>query len=136
MKILEDVPIAKLTTMRLGGLARFVIEITTSDEVRQAFEFAKERNLPVWMMGSGANTIGHDEGFDGVIILNRLKGIFVHDGENLVEVSELNSDFDDEEIVLTAMGGEVWDDLVQVACDLGPCFCQYLKLYNQITAFL
>ncbi len=30
---------------------------------REAFKFAEEKGLPVWMMGGGANTLGHDEGF-------------------------------------------------------------------------
>lgn len=92
--------IAELTTMRLGGKAKFIVEIETPEEVEGALAFAKERNLPVWVMGGGANTIGHDDGFDGVIILNRIKGIEV--------LSE-----DDGSLLVKAMGGEVWDDLVK-----------------------
>lgn len=77
MKIRENVPIAELTTMRLGGAARYAITVTEVAEVAEAYAFATERGLPVWAMGAGANTIGHDEGFDGVIILNELKGIEV-----------------------------------------------------------
>ena len=106
MKIRENVPIAELTTMRLGGPARYVIEVTTPEEVPEAFNFATEKGLPVWVMGGGANTIGRDEGFDGVVILNRLKGIEIVD-EN------------DETLLLKGMGGEIWDDFVQVAAEKG-----------------
>jgi len=120
MKILEDVPIAELTTMRLGGKARYVLEVATRGEVQEAFEFAKEHNLPVWVMGGGANTIGRDEGFDGVILLNRLKGIFWQNNDKLIDIRDLDEKtLDNNEAIFTAMGGEVWDDLVQVACDLG-----------------
>ena len=60
--------------MRLGGKARFVIEIENREDIEKAYAFAAEKNLPTWIMGEGANTLGRDEGFDGVILLNRLKG--------------------------------------------------------------
>lgn len=106
MKIREQVPITELTTMRLGGEARYVITVAEVAEVAEAYAFAAERDLPVWAMGGGANTIGHDEGFNGVIILNELKGM---------EVVEESGD----KIVLKGMGGEVWDDFVAFACERG-----------------
>lgn len=104
MEIRENVPIATLTTMRLGGDARYVIIVNSRDDVAEAVAFAEERNLPIWVMGEGANTIGHDEGFPGVIILNQLKGIHIDYEQG-------------DTIVLTAMGGEIWDDLVRFVCE-------------------
>ena len=98
MKILENVPIANLTTMRLGGNARYVIEVETMQEVPRAYDFAYEKELPVFILGGGANTIGRDEGYPGVIIVNKIEGIFV-DGDEV-----------------RAMGGEKWDDVVEAAC--------------------
>lgn len=106
MNICENVPISGLTTMRLGGPARFVVEVDTVDDVSKAFEFADEHKLPVWVMGGGANTIGHDEGFPGVVILNKLRGI------EIVEQTP-------EAIILRGMGGEIWDDFVDFACQQG-----------------
>ena len=106
MKIRENVPISELTTMRLGGRARYVIEVTTPDEVADADRFARELGLPIWVMGGGANTLGRDEGFNGVVILMRLRGIKV--------VRETP-----EELVVRAMGGENWDDLVEFCCAKG-----------------
>ena len=86
--------------MRLGGPARYVIDIEQESDIKEAYDFAKSHNLPVFILGGGANTIGHDEGFDGVIIINRMKGIDI-----------------DNQKRLTAMGGEVWDDIVAFACE-------------------
>lgn len=106
MKICEDVSIADLTTMRLGGKARYLIEIDGVEDVAKAYDFAEEKGLPVWIMGGGANTIGRDSGFDGVMLLNKLKGIDVlHE--------------DDGELRLKGMGGEEWDDFVKLACEKG-----------------
>ena len=119
MKIRENVPISELTTMRLGGAARYVLEVEQPEDVETAYEFAAERELPAWVMGGGANTIGHDDGFPGVVILNRLKGISVRKDGVLVAVEELSeADFSDE-IILVGMGGEIWDDFVKSAAERG-----------------
>lgn len=106
MQIRENVPISELTTMRLGGPARHVVSAETPDDIKQAYNFAAEKQLPVWIMGGGANTIGHDAGFPGVIILNQIKGI---------EILQQT----DDTLILKGMGGEIWDDFVKYACDLG-----------------
>lgn len=106
MKISENIPISNLTTMRLGGPARYVIEIEKPEEIPDAYNFAKEKNLPIFVLGYGANTIGHDEGFDGVIIVNRMKGISIDNHDTSSE----------DHIRLKVMGGEYWDDVVEYAC--------------------
>ena len=73
----ENVLISSLTTMRMGGMARYVLEVEKPEEIASAYSFAKERNLPTFVLGSGANVIGHDEGFEGVIIMNRMRGISI-----------------------------------------------------------
>ena len=67
--------IKNLVTMRIGGPAKFVITVTEKEDIPEAYKFAKERNLPVWVLGGGANTFSKDEGFEGVIILDRIMGI-------------------------------------------------------------
>ena len=91
--------------MRLGGPARYVIEIENRDEVADAFGFATQYNLPTFVLGYGANTIGHDEGFNGVIVINRMRGIAEEATDNGVR--------------LKVMGGEYWDDVVEYACNKG-----------------
>ena len=122
MQIRENELISKLTTMRLGGRARYLIELTTSTDILEAVVFAQEKNLPIWIMGSGANTIGKDEGFDGIILLNKIRGISVLCGDEFTEVKNLaehNRIELENEIVLKGMSGEGWDDFVKIACELG-----------------
>ena len=92
--------------MRLGGSARFVAEVSSLADVKEAYEFAKDAKMPVYILGDGANTIGRDEGFDGLIILNRMKGM---------EVVEETSD----DVLVRAMGGENWDGFVEFCCERG-----------------
>ena len=91
--------------MRLGGPARYVIEVETPEEVSDAYGFAEQYRLPAIPLGYGANTIGHDEGFNGVIIINRMQGITETPTADGVE--------------LKIMGGEYWDNVVAYACDKG-----------------
>lgn len=101
MRVNENILISSLTTMRLGGPARYVIEAETPRDVADAYGFAAQYNLPTFVLGYGANTLGHDDGFYGVIIINRMRGIS----------EETNGD----KTTLKIMGGEYWDDVVEYA---------------------
>ena len=128
LKIEENVPIRNLVTMRIGGPARFVITVTSKEEIPEAFQFAKERNLPVCVLGGGANTFAKDEGFDGVIILDRIMGISrvenpedesSEDKSSGGENPEDKSSEDGDIAYFKAYGGEQWDDLVTYVSERG-----------------
>ena len=96
----ENVPLSELTTMRLGGKAKYVVEITTKWEIPSALEFAKKKGLPYFVLGGGANTLGRDEGFPGVILLMKIRGIDIVDA-------------DAEGFLVYGAAGENWDDFVR-----------------------
>lgn len=104
MRVNENILISSLTTMRFGGPARYVIEIEKPNEIRDAYEFARHFRLPTFVLGYGANTLGHDQGFNGVIIINRMQGIIsepLEDGGTRIKI----------------MGGEYWDKAVEYTCE-------------------
>ena len=118
LKIEENVPIRNLVTMRIGGPARYVITVTSKEEIPEAYQFAKEHNLPVCVLGGGANTFAKDEGFNGVIILDRIMGISrVENPED--ESSEDKSSEGGDIAYFKAYGGEQWDDLVTYVSERG-----------------
>lgn len=104
LNLQENVPLSQLTTIRLGGEARFVIPVEEVAGIKQVYEFADQKKLPVWIMGGGANTIAKDAGYEGIVLLNQIRGI-----EILAE--------DDSHLVVRSGAGEVWDDLVQFTTD-------------------
>lgn len=112
LKIEENVMIKNLVTMRIGGPAKFVITVTKKEDIPEAYKFAKERNLPVWILGGGANTFSKDAGFEGVIILDRI-----------MEISQIETPAGEEEkegvAYFKAYGGEQWDDLVTFVSERG-----------------
>jgi len=105
MNIQTNIPLKNLTTMKLGGNARFVTEVHADKEVVTACQDAKKQALPVFVIGSGSNIIAKDEGSDGVIIRMCIPGFEI-----------INDDADSTTIRIGA--GEDWDSVVKRTVDM------------------
>jgi len=68
MNIQENVPLAPLTTLGVGGPARYFAETHTEAEVIEAVEFARSRRLPLFVLGGGSNIVVADAGFPGLVL--------------------------------------------------------------------
>lgn len=68
MLIQENIPLAPLTTFKIGGPARFFVEVNKAEEIIQAKKWAREKNLPILIFGGGSNVLINDEGFPGLVI--------------------------------------------------------------------
>jgi UDP-N-acetylmuramate dehydrogenase len=75
MKILENVPLASLTTFKVGGPARYFAEPKTAAEVAEAVQFARARNLSLFVLGGGSNLVISDAGWPGLILKSAISGI-------------------------------------------------------------
>jgi len=106
MELSEHVAISDLTTMRLGGPACYVVDVSAPEDITQAYRFARERNLPTYVIGGGSNIVGCDEGFDGVVLLNKLSGLQI-----------VNKTGDT--VVIEAASGELLDDLAAFTAHQG-----------------
>ncbi len=106
MKISENISLSELTTMKLGGPVNYVVDVEAIEDIPSAYKFAEKKQLPVYILGNGSNTIGRDEGFKGVIIRNHIRGITSRYDEN-------------DNFLIKGMGGEKWDDIVEYACKNG-----------------
>ncbi|PIR97879.1 MAG: UDP-N-acetylmuramate dehydrogenase [Candidatus Colwellbacteria bacterium CG10_big_fil_rev_8_21_14_0_10_42_22] len=114
MEFRENVSLAEYTTMKVGGPARYLACIGNEKELVEALGFAKEKGLSVIVIGEGSNTIFADKGYDGLVIINRIKGI---------EVSEKEGSFS-----IRAGSGEKWDDVVKKSVDLSLTGMEALSL--------
>ena len=94
----EQVALAPLTTLELGGAARYLVEAGDEETVGEALRWAGERRLPVAVLGGGSNVVVADAGVDGLVLRIGLRGV-------RVEVA-------DGSVRLTAAAGEEWDELV------------------------
>src|SRR5438045_7463461 len=67
-KLLENEPLARHTTWRIGGPARYLALPADTEDVVRALELAEERGLPWLVLGLGSNVLVKDGGFPGVVI--------------------------------------------------------------------
>ncbi|HXM23547.1 MAG TPA: UDP-N-acetylmuramate dehydrogenase [Terriglobales bacterium] len=98
MLMKENVPLAPLTTLKVGGPARYFIEAQTIAEVSQAVEFSRSRSLPLFVLGGGSNLVISDAGWPGLVLKIGITGINHRHGHN--------------EVVFEVGAGEDWDKFV------------------------
>jgi UDP-N-acetylmuramate dehydrogenase len=63
-----DEPLARHTSWRVGGPARYYLEVCDSALLQQALAWAAERELPLFVLGAGTNVLVRDNGFAGLVI--------------------------------------------------------------------
>jgi UDP-N-acetylmuramate dehydrogenase len=68
VKIQKNIPLAKYTTFKIGGPAKYFCVAEDSDEIREALEFACKNSLEIFILGGGSNLLISDEGFNGLAI--------------------------------------------------------------------
>jgi UDP-N-acetylmuramate dehydrogenase len=67
-RFFENEPLYKYTTWRSGGPARFFILVNDVRELGEVALLAKEKKLPVFILGNGSNVLFADNGFDGIVL--------------------------------------------------------------------
>ncbi len=115
MFILENVPLLSYSTMRLGGTAAFLTEINDRSEVPEAIAWAEARQLPVIMVGIGSNIVWRDEGFPGLVLVDKIMGV------------ETISGVGDDRYV-TVGSGVIWDEFVAQTVADGLSGIEFLSL--------
>ena len=98
MLITENVPLAPLTTLKVGGPARYFLEAMSVAEVSEAVEFSRSRNLPLFVLGGGSNLVISDAGWSGLVLKIGITGINHRHGH--------------DEVVFEVGAGEDWDKFV------------------------
>lgn len=104
IRILENVPLAPLTTLKIGGSARFFARAENEEQVIEAFNFAAKKGLEIFVLGGGSNVLISDNGFDGIVLQIAIKGYEVEQcgpGTKIVK----------------AGAGEDWDEFVEFCVD-------------------
>jgi len=79
-RVERDVPLAPLTTFRVGGPADALYRARTADELVHAVSLAKHLGLTYFLLGKGANILVGDRGFRGLVVRCEVGGIEFLDG--------------------------------------------------------
>ena len=104
MLLLENIPLAPLTTIKIGGPAKYFVEARTVGEVQEAVTFARSHDLPLFVLGGGSNLVIADAGWPGLALKIAIQGIDQRSGN------------DENGSVLFDVGaGESWDRFVSHA---------------------
>jgi UDP-N-acetylmuramate dehydrogenase len=74
-RIKQNIPLAPLTTFKIGGPAKFFVEAETTDDIIEAIRWAAEKNEKYFILGGGSNLLVSDKGYDGLIIKNSCDNI-------------------------------------------------------------
>ena len=105
-EIKENVPLAPLTTIGIGGPARFFLRSESVDELREGLQWSREHNHQTFILGGGSNLLIADRGFDGLVIQIDIRGITIES--------------EDEGFAMVKAGaGEPWDPFVAFAVSRG-----------------
>ncbi len=100
--IKENESLTRHTSFRIGGPAKYYIEITNANQLAEAINFATEKKLPWLALGGGSNMLVSDNGYDGVVLHIIPKGL------KLTKI-------DEGKVELKISAGEVWDEVVAFA---------------------
>jgi UDP-N-acetylmuramate dehydrogenase len=106
MDMQQNVSLHGYSTMRLGGTADYITEAKSQEDLQAAAEWADTKNLLIRVIGSGSNIIWRDEGFKGLLVVNRIQGF-----EKVAE--------DHISVTYKIGAGENWDETVQKTAELG-----------------
>jgi UDP-N-acetylmuramate dehydrogenase len=74
-RLRAHVPLAPLTTLKVGGSAEWLAEVQSVDELTNVLAIAAETTTPVTLLGGGSNVVVADEGVRGVVVRLRLAGV-------------------------------------------------------------
>jgi len=102
--LLENIPLGPLTTLRIGGPARYFVEAKDAGEVQEAVVFARSRDLPLFTLGGGSNLLVADAGWPGLVLKVALPGIEQRGGHN-----------EESRVLFDVGAGESWDRFVSHA---------------------
>lgn len=107
MAEITPIPLADLTTLRVGGTPLRMVEARTRDELVSALREAWSQGEPWLVLGGGSNLLAGDEPFDGTVVLMRTSGIERVEGAR------------EGHVRLRVEAGHNWDDLVEYTVAAG-----------------
>ena len=98
LHIVENVSLAPLTTLGVGGEAEFFVGVDTVSKLKCAVLWAKEHDCNITILGGGSNVLIPDKGIPGLVIKNT--------------INEITAEEKKDTVTVVAGAGVVFDELV------------------------
>jgi UDP-N-acetylmuramate dehydrogenase len=100
MDFQENICLGPMTTLRVGGPARYFAESKSAEDARIAVEFARSRDLPIFVLGGGSNVVIADSGWPGLVLK--------------VGIATLEKSTEGNTVIFEVAAGMDWDKFVAV----------------------
>lgn len=88
----KNISFRDLTALKIGGEIKYYKEIKNKDEVVTSVKFAKENNLPIFILGEGTDILASDKEFNGLVI--KYVGSSIDFQENGIVTGEAGANWD------------------------------------------
>ncbi len=98
MEVRQNVPLAPLTTLGVGGNASFFVRAGTVRDVEEAVAFSKRKQLPLFVLGGGSNLVISDQGWNWLVLQ--------------IGIPEIEEHQEQEKTLFQAGAGVDWDEFV------------------------
>lgn len=99
MEIKQNIKLDNYSTFKIGGEAKYFVVVEKEEELIEAISWAKNKGEKIFILGGGSNSLFSDDGYQGLVIKNEIKGMEI--------VSE-----DDKEAIVRSYSGEIWSRLI------------------------
>lgn len=86
-KIIYNEPMKKHTSFKIGGNADFFVSVKTIEELKQALFYAKQKQIPITIIGNGTNILVSDSGIRGIVIKIDIQKFDLKEENDYIEIS-------------------------------------------------
>lgn len=106
MEIKEYINIKPFSSLKTGGQFRYFSVVSKIEDLKESINFAKEKNVKIFILGGGSNIVFSDGIIDVLALKIEIKGFET--------VSE-----DDNHVEIKVGAGEIWDEIVSLTVEMG-----------------
>jgi UDP-N-acetylmuramate dehydrogenase len=88
----KDKSIKEFTSFHIGGKVKYLLIIDNLDKLKEVLKYLIKNSVKYLLLGSGTNVLFNDEGFSGVVIINRCDKIEIKDNKIYVQSGAILND--------------------------------------------
>ncbi|MDP2789353.1 MAG: UDP-N-acetylmuramate dehydrogenase [bacterium] len=127
MEVFENYDLTKLNTFGVPARAKLFAVIENEEDLKELFANSQFKNHEKLFLGGGSNVL-FTKDFDGMVVLNHLKGIEILEAPTPQGVGVPTESVGKNEVLIRAMAGEIWHDLVTFSVERGLWGIENLSL--------
>ncbi|MFH1833062.1 MAG: UDP-N-acetylmuramate dehydrogenase [Candidatus Levyibacteriota bacterium] len=120
-RIRKNEPMSLHTTFKIGGPAKFYLNVEKIDDLVRAVKIAKKMNLPFFILGGGSNILVSDKGFKGLVIKNNCRNFEIM----MVSGNVKNKKVGINKALVSAESGAIMNQLVRFTIEHGLSGLEY-----------